>query len=142
MGLRKVRKAIQLNRKPVDKTLHEVRLKKRHRFVRRRTLTFFTMSLLLIGFALLPLIKNYQQTNKLKLVHAQSVEELEEVQSEQEDLKYQIKLLEDEEYIAKLARQELNLSRPNEILINLPKKEETKSEEELEKEELEAEEDN
>ena len=33
--------------------------------------------------------------------------------------------LEDEEYIAKLARHELNVSKPNEILINLPEEEST-----------------
>ena len=49
--------------------------------------------------------------------------------------------MEDEEYIAKLARHELNVSKPNEILINLPEEEQSSEDNETQddKEENEAE---
>lgn len=129
MGLIRKKKIKQLNTYPIDKTLQDVRQEKRNKLVRRRTIFIFVVGLFLIGIALVPLLKNQQESSRLDLIHRQSLEELKETKEKQEDLEYQILLLEDEEYIAKLARQELNLSKSNEILINLPKKEETKTDE-------------
>lgn len=112
-----------------DKTLDNIRQYKRSKFVRMRTGGIIFVGTILIGLASLPLIKNTRATNEYTQVHAQVVTELEELENEREQLEYQVGLLEDEEYIAKLARQELNVSKPNEILINIPEKEETKSEE-------------
>lgn len=67
------------------------------------------------------------RTKEYTKTHTQVVGELEDLKEEQKQLEYEVSLLEDEEYIAKLARQELNVSKPNEILINIPEKEEAKS---------------
>lgn len=111
-----------------DKTLDNIRQYKRNKFVRMRTGGIIFVGTILIGFASLPLINNLRATDEYTQVHAQVVTELEELENEREQLEYQVGLLEDEEYIAKLARQELNVSKPNEILINIPEQEETKSE--------------
>jgi len=125
----------QLDTYSADKTLDSIRQRKRNRFVRIRTLSILFVGLLLIGFTSMPLINNKRATTEYTKAHAQVVTELEDLEEEREQLEYEVSLLEDEEYIAKLARQELNVSKPNEILINIPEKEETKSDEDSSTEE-------
>lgn len=125
----------QLDTYSADKTLDSIRQRKRNRFVRIRTLSILFVGLLLIGFTSMPLINNKRATTEYTKAHAQVVTELEDLEEEREQLEYEVSLLEDEEYIAKLARQELNVSKPNEILINILEKEETKSDEDSSTEE-------
>lgn len=119
-----------LNTYSLNKTLDNIRQYKRTKFVRFRTSAIILTGIVLIGLASLPLVKNLKATNEYTQVHAEAVTELENLENEREQLEYQVGLLEDEEYIAKLARQEFNVSKPNEILINLPEKEETEVDEE------------
>ena len=118
-----------LNTYSDNKTLDNIRQYKRNKFVRMRTTGIVFVGLILIGLASLPLINNLRATKEYNQVHAQVVDELDGLETERNELEYQVGLLEDEEYIAKLARQELNVSKPNEILINIPEKEETTPEE-------------
>lgn len=118
-----------LNTYSDNKTLDNIRQYKRNKFVRMRTTGIIFVGLILIGLASLPLINNLRATKEYNQVHAQVVDELDVLENERKELEYQVGLLEDEEYIAKLARQELNVSKPNEILINIPEKEETTPEE-------------
>jgi len=118
-----------LNTYSFNKTLESIRQYKRTKFVRFRTSAIILIGMVLIGFASLPLINNLKATSEYNQVHAEFISELEELEKEREQLEYQVGLLEDEEYIAKLARQEFNVSKPNEILLNLPEKEETEVEE-------------
>ena len=117
----------QLDTYSADKTLDSIRQRKRKRFVRIRTLSIIFVGFILIGFTSMPLINNKRATKEYTKAHAQVVTKLEDLEEERAQLEYEVSLLEDEEYIAKLARQELNVSKPNEILINIPKKEETNS---------------
>jgi len=55
---------------------------------------------------------------------ADAIERLEEVQEEQEILKHQITKLNDDEYIAKLARKEYYLSEDGEIIFAIPEEDE------------------
>lgn len=118
-----------LNTYSDNKTLDNIRQYKRNKFVRMRTTGIVFAGLILIALASLPLINNLRATKEYNQVHAQVVDELDDLETERNELEYQVGLLEDEEYIAKLARQELNVSKPNEILINIPEKEETTPEE-------------
>ena len=118
-----------LNTYSDNKTLDNIRQYKRNKFVRMRTTGIVFVGLILIALASLPLINNLRATKEYNQVHAQVVDELDVLENERKELEYQVGLLEDEEYIAKLARQELNVSKPNEILINIPEKEETTPEE-------------
>lgn len=111
-----------LNNYSINKTLENIRQYKRKKIVRMRTGIILVGGLVLIGVAGLPLLSNNQKTNEFNGLYVEAASTLEELETEKEQLEYQVGLLEDEEYIAKLARRELNLSKPNEILINLPEK--------------------
>ena len=117
-----------LNNYSINKTLDMIRQSKRKKFVRIRTGIIFGIGLVLIGVAGFPLIDNTQKTDEFNQLHVEASETLEELEQEQKELEYQVGLLEDEEYIAKLARDELNLSKPHEVLINLPEEEAIDSE--------------
>lgn len=121
-----------LNDYSINKTLENIRQYKRKKFVRVRTGLILVAGLTLVGIAGLPLLNNQQKTDEFNQLYAVAASNLEELEQEKESLEYQVALLEDEEYIAKLARHELNVSKPNEILINLPEEEsideETKNE--------------
>lgn len=125
MKNQKNKKITHLNTYSINKTLDNIRHYKRKKFVRFRTVAILVVGILLIISASLPLITNKRSTNEYTKVHAEAVENLANLQSKKEELEYTVGLLEDEEYIAKLARQELNVSKSNEILINIPEKEET-----------------
>ena len=116
-----------LNTYSINKTLENIRQYKRDKFVRVRTSAIIFAGIVLIGFASIPLVRNLQAADNFNHVHAQAMTKLEDLEENRESLEYKVGLLEDEEYIAKLARQELNVAKPNEILINIPEKEETKS---------------
>lgn len=69
----------------------------------------------------------FSQTKTLAAIEqekAEALERLEEVQEEQEILKHQITKLNDDEYIAKLARKEYYLSEDGEIIFAIPEKDE------------------
>ena len=114
-----------LNNYSINKTLENIRQYKRKKFVRVRTGLILVAGLTLIGIAGLPLLNNQQKTDEFIQLYAMAANNLETLEQEKEALKYQVGLLEDEEYIAKLARHELNVSKPNEILINLPEEEQS-----------------
>lgn len=130
-----------LNNYSINKTLENIRQYKRKKFVRVRTGIILVTGLTLVGIAGLPLLKNQQKTDEFNLLYAAAASNLKDLEQDKENLEYQVGLLEDEEYIAKLARHELNVSKPNEILINLPEEEHTSQEEltEDDKEENESE---
>jgi len=125
----KQKNIIHLNNYSNDKTLDTIRKHKRKKRVRIRIGLILTVGIILIGMAGLPLINNAQKTEEFNQLHVEAANDLEDLQAEKEQLEYQVGLLEDEEYIAKLARDELNLSKSNEILINLPEEDFEASEE-------------
>lgn len=114
-----------LNTYSINKTLENIRNYKRKKTIRMRTSAILLSGVVLIGLASLPVLNNMQATERFQADHVQAAEELNYLENEKEQLAYQVGLLEDEEYIAKLARKELNLSKPNEILINIPEEEAT-----------------
>ena len=114
------RNITQLNSYSNEKTLENIRQQKRKRFVRVRTSIILVVGIISIGLASIPLVKTMRATDEFETMHAQAQDQLETLEEEQASLEYQVALLEDEEYVAKLARQELNVSLENEILINLP----------------------
>jgi len=74
------------------------------------------------------LIASKEQEKAALLVH------LEEVEDEQKMLTRQIAKLNDDDYIAKLARQEYFLSDKNEIIFSIPKKSDSDKKKAAEKE--------
>lgn len=130
------RNITQLNSYSNEKTLENIRQQKRKRFVRVRTSIILVVGIISIGLASIPLVKTMRATDEFETMHAQAQDQLETLEEEQASLEYQVALLEDEEYVAKLARQELNVSLENEILINLPE-ENPESEKDLDDEDTE-----
>lgn len=131
-------KITELNNYSKTNTLYHIRSLKRKRAVRRRSAVIVICGALLIGLASLPILQNIQAAGEYEEKAVELAAELEEVEAKKEKLEYRVSLLEDEEYIAKLARKELNYSKENEILINLPElEEEEPNETEEEKEEEE-----
>lgn len=129
-----------LNKYSIDKTLENIRHYKRKKLVRVRAGIIFAIGIVCIGLAGLPLLNNTQKTNEYNELYAEASSNLEDLENDKKQLEYQVNLLEDEEYIAKLARKELNLSKENEILINLPEeKNPTVDEENMNEEETEVE---
>jgi len=103
----------------------EKKVKKKIGLRRRLTAFFIIASVVLV--CLMGMILN--QNERLAEKEAQKekmLAELEEVKKQQEQLKLQIKKLEDDEYIAKLARKEYFLSDKGEIIFTIPKKDQEK----------------
>lgn len=120
----KNQKVTELHAYSKNNTLQNIRLSKRRKAVRRRAMTLVICGLFLIGLAGLPVLRNTQTAGEYEEQAIELAKELEKIEQEKKELEYQVSLLEDEEYIAKLARKELNLAKENEILINLPELEE------------------
>lgn len=96
-------------------------LKQRNKVIARRRLTvFFTLAVVVCLFLTWGLFK---QNDRLAAKQAQKVEaeqQLAQVEEQQELLNLQIAKLEDDEYIAKLARKEYFLSEEGEIIFTIP----------------------
>lgn len=128
LNKKKTKNITHLNNYSINKTLENIRQYKRKKVVRIRIGTILAVGCVLIGMTGLPLLENIQKTEEYQLLHAEAKTNLENLELEKDQLEYQVTLLEDEEYIAKLARKELNLSKSNEVLINLPEKNEVEDE--------------
>lgn len=124
----KNQKVTELHAYSKNNTLQNIRLSKRRKAVRRRATVIVIGGLFLIGLTSIPVIKNTMTAGAFDEQAVELAKELEKTEDEKKELEYQVSLLEDEEYIAKLARKELNLAKENEILINLPELEKAEEE--------------
>lgn len=102
---------------------------------RRRVAVFCILAVGVVGF-----LMNLNSSQKEKLMakneqKAVVMEELNEVTAHQEMLNLQIMKLEDDEYIAKLARKEFFLSEEGEYIFTIPKAPEKNNDEESDKRE-------
>lgn len=99
-----------------------------------RLIVFFVAAFIILAFLGNMLHNQNERLEQKQALLKQRESELEEVQELQNQLKLQIAKLDDEEYIAKLARKELFLSEEGEIIFSIPKdvkkKEKTKETEE------------
>ncbi|RFP40636.1 hypothetical protein DDJ69_31300 [Klebsiella oxytoca] len=73
-----------------------------------------------IIMAAAPLVRNFVQARSLEEERVTASEDLEKLQKDQKELKYYTGLLEDEEYVAKLARNEYLVTEEGEIVFTLP----------------------
>ena len=73
--------------------------------------------ILLVGSGI---VRNYNQLAKLEEDKVLAEKELESLDLRQDELEYYIGLLEDEEYVTKLARSEYYLTKDNEIVFSFP----------------------
>ncbi len=100
-----------------------------NRVAKRRTLLFGSMLLVVAGILL---IVAFNQKNQNQLIHEELVQAqvvLDERKNEAEDLEQQIRQLNDDDYITRIARSEFFLSEEGEIVFNLSDLEEAEKEE-------------
>ena len=103
---------------------------KRKIFIRRRLAIYFVLTIILFG-GLIDLL-HYQKGRLAEKEEELAVVQktLDEEKDQQEMLKLQINKLEDDDYIAKLARKEYFLSEEGEIIFTIPDKTSDKKAEE------------
>ena len=112
-----------INKEYVQSLQQKIDRKKARKVRLYRRLTVFAVAaIVILGFFTHSF---FQQKELLAVKEQERVEklaELKEVENEQEMLVDQLAKLEDDEYIAKLARQEYFLSDKNEIIFSMPNK--------------------
>jgi cell division protein DivIC len=102
--------------------------KQKKRLVRR--LTVFFMFVIVVSYALISSLLSRHTLLEEKLAQKEQLEKkLAALEKEEELLKEEIVKLNDDEYIAKLARREYFLSDQGEIIFNLPEKDDKEKEE-------------
>ena len=102
------------------KTLQAYREQKNKRKKRIRATVILLIGSLVIVFLSSKIWANIQSISKMETEKQQAEITLKDSQQEQELLQTQIKRLEDENYVAKLARSQYYLSKDNEIIFSLP----------------------
>lgn len=109
-------------------------LAKRKAARNRRLVAFFIFATVVIGFLGKMIVDQNDRLDAKQQVLNQHQADLEEILEVQEQLKLQIAKLDDDEYIAKLARKELFLSEEGEMIFTIPEKTKGKKSDEHEEE--------
>ncbi|WP_272938755.1 FtsB family cell division protein, partial [Salmonella enterica] len=76
--------------------------------------------MILLTLVMIPLVKNMFEVQALEQEKSAAKQELEELADHQDDLKYYSHLLQNEDYVAKLARSEYYLTEDDEIVFSFP----------------------
>lgn len=109
------------------------RRKKQKVLFRRRMLVFSIFAAIVLFFLIHTIVKQNERLAEKEAEKEDVMVQLDAVKEKQEMLNLQIKKLEDDEYLAKLARKEYFLSDEGEIIFTIPeedgKKEDKKDEE-------------
>ncbi|WP_035054708.1 FtsB family cell division protein [Carnobacterium pleistocenium] len=103
-----------------NKTLEVLRKRKQKRHIRRRIVGILVISGFFVSGFAVNIWTNTQTISQMEEEKTESQTELKLVEKEQDDLDNQIKKLEDEDYVAKVARSQYYLSEDNEIIFSLP----------------------
>ncbi|SEK98142.1 cell division protein DivIC [Carnobacterium iners] len=93
--------------------------KKKRKMLMRVTIILLIGSFVIIFFSL-KIFLNVQSISKMEIEKQQEKITLKGTKKEQELLRIQVKRLEDEDYVAKLARSQYYLSKDNEIIFSFP----------------------
>lgn len=110
-----------LNNQYVSEFNYQQKLKQqRKKHLRRRLLAISIVGFILLLIPTVPLVRDYFSARQFEAEKVEAAEQLAELEGYQEDLEYYIDLLNDDEYVAKLARSEYYLSQDDEVIFNLP----------------------
>lgn len=102
------------------------------KLLKRRVMAFFTITVIIIAGLVSANLALKERLAEKEAYKAEMTEQLHTVTETQEMLKLQITKLEDDEYIAKLARKEYFLSEDGEIIFTIPKESPANEKEEKE----------
>ncbi len=105
-----------------------------NRVAKKRTMLFGSLMLLLVGILLIVAFNQKTQNQLLQEELVQTEEVMDERVAEEKDLEQQIKQLNDENYIARIARSEFFFSEEGEIVFNLPESNDENAEKEVQEE--------
>lgn len=108
--------------------MHQSSSKRKKRLVRRLAV-FLVLVLAISGFLVSTLISRAQVLEDKRTEKAQLEKKLEHLKDKQTALEEEIVKLNDDEYIAKLARRDYFLSDEGEIIFNIPEPDKEKEEE-------------
>ncbi|WP_035618420.1 FtsB family cell division protein [Lacticigenium naphthae] len=103
-----------------EKTLQAHRQRKIKRTVQKRALFIFSIGFFFIIFLASKILDNNNKVDELTTEKGEAKIELASVKQYQDDLDYYANLLEDEDYIVKLARSEYYMTKENEIVFSFP----------------------
>ncbi len=118
----------KLNNDNIDAANKEAKKLAKMRVGRNRRLAaFFVIAVIVIGFLGKTLMNQNERLEAKQHILKEREEELVEALETQELLKLQIAKLDDDEYIAKLARKEYFLSEKGEIIFTIPDESKDKS---------------
>lgn len=96
---------------------------------KRRIAAIVTISSAFILALSVNLVKNTQEIAALDTANVAAAEELTDVEKQHESLQDEVKKLEDDDYIAKLARSQYYLSQEGEIIFSFPEDNAAKTQE-------------
>ena len=103
-----------------NKTLEALRKRKHKRHMRRRIVGILAISGFFVSGFAINIWTNTQTISQMEEAKTAAQTELALVEKQQDDLNNQIKKLENEDYVAKVARSQYYLSEDNEIIFSLP----------------------
>lgn len=136
MKERKRSKVTQLkNEYTKTKTVQAHRENKFRKQRKRRIASIAVISGLFIAGLSMNLVKNTQLISDLDAQKVAAAEELDHVEATQENLQNEVKKLQDDDYIAKLARSQYYLSKEGEIVFSFPEDNAAKTQKEETQEE-------
>lgn len=101
---------------------------KRKRLILRRLIVFFLFATFVSYFMISTLVSQASSLDEIKQEQEQLQQELKDLEKKETILKEEIVKLNDDEYIAKLARKDYFLSEQGEIIFNIPKGKKEKKE--------------
>lgn len=111
----------QLRNQYTKQKLQEAQhMRKKKSIVRKRMAILLAVGCMLVLILGTQLVRSKKRAAVLQAETVDAQLELDRVMSKQEDLRYYVGLLEDEEYVAKLARNEYYLSEENELIFTFP----------------------
>ncbi|MDQ0157711.1 FtsB family cell division protein [Robertmurraya andreesenii] len=106
---------------------HGMYVAKRKKLIIRRLMVFFLFAAATSYFMISALVSQASSLEEIKEEQKQLKTELKGLQKTETILKEEIVKLNDDEYIAKLARKDYFLSEQGEIIFNIPKEKEEKT---------------
>lgn len=112
-----------------SKTVEAYRDHKHKRTLKRRVAGIMALASVLIISLGMNIFNNTRQLAQMDNEKVASAEELKQVEKTQENLEAETKKLEDEEYIAKLARSQYYLTKDGEIVFSFPEDNAAKTQE-------------
>lgn len=121
MGAIQKRKIARIETKYVkEHEKNQANLSLQKKFLRRRLIAFMFIAIPVVYILISTVVTQARTIEQMEAKQKELTEQLEELKKKETELKEEIVKLNDDEYIAKLARKEYFLSDKNEIIFSLP----------------------